>query len=231
MLHFLRGIACVTRSIGLTLVLMAGTTTAALATDTPSFNNGDCWQSGTPTTCTWNHIGVKGAVYFRAIDNFTGQGYGSYSTPIHAAVNAWNNSPGPQYYSFTAHANDVWQYINVSQSGQHGLTDSLTGITWLCDYITRNCSDAYPSSPVEIWYSNIYLNSSKLNALGPNAIQSAAGHESGHGMGLAHNSSDSNSIMWPNLPGNLVPDSSDWGIYPGCTSGGHGTNCIYGNGD
>lgn len=212
------------------VALLIGTSTiAALANnDTPSFNNGDCWQAGTNTTCTWNHINVKGSVYFRAIDNYTAEGYGTYDVPIHTAVSAWNSSPGPQYYSFTAHANDVWQYINVSRSGNYGLTDSLTGITWLCDYRTRACSDTYPSNPVEIWYTNLYLNATTLDPLGPNAKQSAAGHESGHGMGLWHNSLDSSSIMWPNLPGNLVPDASDWGSSPGCANGGHGTRCIYG---
>lgn len=213
-----------------TAMLIGGTTIAAFASnDTPSFNNGDCWQPGTNTTCTWNHINVKDSVYFRAIDNFTSQGYASWSTPIHAAVNAWNSAPGPQYYSFTAHANDVWQYINVSYSGSHGLTDDYTGMTWLCDYRkTPSCSNAPPTNPVQIWYSQMYLNATRLSTMGANAIQSATAHESGHGMGLAHNPLDSSSIMWPNLPGNLVPDASDWGLSPGCANGGHGTRCIYG---
>lgn len=212
----------------ITLLLGVSAVGGLANNDTPSYNNGDCWQAGTNTTCTWNHLSIKGAVYFRAIDNFTGQGYAAYSTPIHAAVNAWNSAPGPQYYSFTAHSNDVWQYINVSHSGSNGLTDSLTAITWLCDYQTKACGDVYPSNPVEIWYTNLYLNATRLDTMGANAIQSATAHESGHGMGLWHNSVDSSSIMWPNLPGNLVPDASDWGTSPGCANGGHGTRCIYG---
>jgi hypothetical protein len=217
------GMACSMASL-----LIGVSSLSAFASDTPSYNNGDCWQSGTPTTCTWNHIGVKGAVYFRAIDNYSQYGYVNYDVPVHSAVSGWNSAPGPQYYSFAAHTNDVWQYINVSTSGNHDLNDQLTGITWVCDYITRGCVDHVPSNPAEIWYTNIYLNNSVLPPYGPNGIQSAAGHESGHGMGLYHNTTDSSSIMSTVIPGNLVPDSSDWGQSPGCSNGGHGTRCIYG---
>jgi hypothetical protein len=201
----------------------------AVASDSPSFNNGDCWQVGTPLTCTWNHIGQKGAVYFRAIDQFSSS-RSSYSTPIHSAVNAWNSSPGPQFYSFSPAANDVWIYLSVSSTGNHGLTSGSTAITWICLYTNGSCSDTYPSDPVEIWYSDVYLNTSTLDSAGSSTIQSAAAHESGHGMGLWHNTTDSSSIMWP-YSGPTVPDYSDWGHYPGCSSSGHGTGCIYGWGD
>jgi hypothetical protein len=199
----------------------------ALAADTPSYNNGDCWQAGTPTTCTWNHLNRKGSVYFRAIDRFSVSRPG-WSGAINNAVNAWNSAPGPQYYSFTPAANDVWIYIYATWSGQYGLDANMTAITWLCDYRTGLCSKDYPADPVQIWYVNVYLNWDKLDTLDNNAVQSAAAHESGHGMGLAHNLTDANSVMKPGLPGNLVPNSSDWGYWPGCANGGQGTNCIYG---
>ncbi|OLE55601.1 MAG: hypothetical protein AUG51_02365 [Acidobacteria bacterium 13_1_20CM_3_53_8] len=82
-----------------------------------------------------------------------------------------------------------------------------------------------------IYYTDVYLNHNVLDSQGPSIIQNAVAHESGHGMGLWHNTTDANSVMWPSQSGIGGPDASDWGRYPGCSSGGHGTECIYGWGD
>lgn len=204
---------------------------AVLASNTPSWNQGDCWQPSTPLTCTWNHISQKGIVNFRAIDQFSSS-RPSYSPYVHNGVNAWNDSPGPQNYSFTPASNDVWNYIHVAHTGQYGLQYNNAGITWLCEYQSGTCYDTTPPNPVEIWYSNIYLNTDQLDIVPGSYVQQAAEHESGHAFGLAHNTTDSNSIMWPTDTGNLsAPDGNDWGTYPGCSGGGHGTDCIYGWGD
>lgn len=46
-------------------------------------------------------------------------------------------------------------------------------------------------------------------------------------MGLAHNSTDSGALMWPNYNGDTGPHTPDIGNYPGCSNGGFGLNCIY----
>lgn len=61
--------SCVRRGyLGLLLVAslasVPGATLPVLAADTPSLGGGDCWRTGTPLTCVWNHDGVKGWVYF-----------------------------------------------------------------------------------------------------------------------------------------------------------------------
>jgi hypothetical protein len=101
------------------------------------------------------------------------------------------------------------------------------GFTVICDYNTRSCSSA--NQPYRIWYSTVYVNTSYGDGFGYFTLRYTWGHELGHSMGLWHNSTDSNAIMWPNLYGTIgTPDNSDIGAEPGCSNGGHGLRCIYG---
>ena len=84
---------------------------------------------------------------------------------------------------------------------------------------------------MNIYWTDIYLNHDVLDSKDTAHIQNTFAHESGHGMGLFHNFYDSNAIMYPANTTVGKPDASDWGIYPGCSSGGHGTDCVYGWGD
>jgi len=146
-------------------------------------------------------------------------------------VSAWNNAPGPQYYHWTAYPSDVWIYLNVSTTGNHDLNSNNYGIAWLCIYPGGYCEDRL-SDTADIWYTNVFLNKSTLDPTGSTAaVQWTVAHESGHGMGLAHNDTNSGALMWPNYNGVGGPQGPDWGAYPGCSNGGWGTNCIYGNGD
>jgi hypothetical protein len=84
-----------------------------------------------------------------------------------------------------------------------------------------------------IYWTDVYMNSSVLDfqPIDHAKIQEAFGHESGHGMGLAHNFSDNTSLMYYQVNRVGAPNAHDWGGYPGCLSGAHGTSCIYGWGD
>lgn len=208
--------------------LLTAPISEASAGDTPSLGPGDCWRVGWLKTCTWNWPGRSQNVYFRAIDNFSSL-YPNWKTPAQNAVSAWNSAAGPQYYSFSSHSNDVWIYINTAYTGQYGLTGSNDGITWLCD---RNnyCEDQLNVS-LYIYYANVYLNRSNLNNNSDShTIQNTVAHESGHGMGLAHNS-DSTALMYMYVNSTNGPTSLDIGHYPGCSSSGFGIDCIYGWGD
>lgn len=227
-LRFLRSVAL---SGVLTSALVGPAAILAHAADTPSLGGGDCWRSGTPTTCAWNHAGIQGtSVYFRAIDQFSSS-RPNYRTPADNAVNAWNAAPGPQFYHWASYPNDVWIYLNVSSTGNHGLTSSLAGITWLCPYPSGACESSLTQS-IRFWYSNVYLNTSIVDCTCYSDAdrQHLWAHESGHGMGLAHNVSPSLSLMTDNYSV-VGPQVTDTGKYPGCSNSGFGTNCIYGWGD
>lgn len=84
---------------------------------------------------------------------------------------------------------------------------------------------------MRIYWTDVYLNHNVLDTLVNAQIQYVLAHESGHGMGLWHNTTDSASVMWPYIDTTGGPDASDWGKYPGCSSGGVGMDCIYGWGD
>jgi hypothetical protein len=213
--------------VGAALALYVAAPVVAVASDTPSAQNGDCWQSTTPFTCRVTWLGRSTYVYFRAIDQFSSQRSG-WTTPAQNAVIAWSTAPGPQFYSFSPHTNDTWIYMTYSSTGQHGLLSSYTAITWNCDQ-SSYCTDT--NVAMNIYWSDIYLNHDVLDGRSSAQIQNTFGHESGHGMGLAHNTTDSSSIMWPVQTTIGAPDASDWGTYSGCSSGGHGTDCIYGWGD
>lgn len=172
---------------------------------------------------------------FRAIDNFSAS-RPSYLSPAQNAVTAWNTAPGAQFYSFTPTSNDVWIYINLSTTGNYGLTAGIEGITWLCyRYYVRGlpqvaCEDS-GNQAVNIYYASIYLNTDADDGDSQQRLQEVIGHESGHGMGLAHNKTDSSSLMWPSANSTGAPAAPDWGHYPGCSNSGFGTYCIYGVGD
>src|SRR2546427_8803012 len=86
------------------------------ANNTEGADAGDCWKSDTPLMCrnTWST--TRPFVYFRAIDQFSGDEPG-WTTSAQQAVSNWNSAPGPQYYSFTARANDTWVYLKTGHTG------------------------------------------------------------------------------------------------------------------
>ncbi len=214
------------KSVVVAALILVAQPMLALAGDTPSLGQGDCWQPTTPYTCrtSWNHFGV---IYFRAIDRYSSL-EPSWTTSVNNAVNAWNNAPGPQFYSFTARSGDTWIYLNTALSGQHGVTDSMYGLTWNCTS-GGYCSDV--DQAIYAGWSDVYFNYPKIDAAvaggSKTIIQETAAHESGHGMLLAHNTTNSGSLMWTSVNGVTTPQSTEWGIFPGCSSGGHGTRCIY----
>lgn len=211
----------------LALCLAVPGTVVALAADTPSYGNGDCWRNGTPQTCRVTWIGPSQPVYFRAVDQFSGSRSG-WKAPAQDAVNNWTNAPGPQYYSFTPTSNDTWIYLNYSWTGDHGLQSGFYGLTWNCD---RNSYCVDTNTAMNIWYTNVYLNHDMLDSASSGVITEVVAHESGHGMALWHNTTDHLSLMWASINYQTVPQPSDIGVYPGCSNGGVGMNCIYGWGD
>jgi hypothetical protein len=220
-------------AIGVSLGLSVGMCgiIAFASNDTPSLGNGDCWRPSTPTTCTKGHLSIKGTpVFFRAIDQFSSI-RPSYLAPAQNAVTDWNNAPGPQFYSWTPRSGDVYTYLNVSTTGNYGLGATNGGITWLCPPRPAGC-ESDTTRPVVIWYSNVYLNMSLIDGRNYTAsdIQHLWSHESGHAMGLSHNTSGYFSVMTDDYSV-TSPTNLDIGAYPGCSNGGFGMNCIYGYGD
>ncbi len=71
--------------------------------------NGDCWQAQTPLMCRTTYTGRGSLIYMRIIDQLGGD------TELHnradEACNNWNTTPGPQYCSWNATANDTWTYL------------------------------------------------------------------------------------------------------------------------
>jgi hypothetical protein len=208
------------------------------AADTPTMGGvnggavgGDCWQSTTPTTCTWNHLTQKGAVYIRLVPNTSFTNSGSlYVNAATSAAAEWTTNGGPAFVQYNSpHNNDVWTYLNSWAQG----TALPFGTTYICDYNYRaSCTPnvATGDNPIDIYYSNVWMN---VRAAGMPLNQAqltwVLAHEVGHSMGLAHNTADTYSVMHQsNSPLTLTPDSSDIGHYPGCVNGGAGLNCIYG---
>jgi len=68
------------------------------------------------------------------------------------------------------------------------------------------------------------------NGITQSDLQHVWAHESGHGMGLGHNTSGFSSVMTDDFSV-IGPTSSDTGQLPGCAGRGFGINCIYGYGN
>lgn len=216
------------RSIALVLVFAVTSARPAMAADTPTLaNNGDCWQPNTNLWCRNAWPGRNKLIYFRAIDRFSGQ-YPAWLAPARAAVSAWNSAPGPQLYSFTAHSGDTWVYLWYAYTGQHGLVSpAQVAVTYNCD--SSGCYSDSTRPGIYQW-SDIYFNADAMPRESPAQQQNAFAHESGHAMGLWHNPS-SNTLMYWAITTIGGPTSSDIGHKPGCQSGGHGVNCVFGWGD
>lgn len=224
-------------AIAIAIQIAGATTVGAAGTDTPSLPyrngiaaNGDCWQGTTPLICRYGWPGKSNYIHFRAVDQFSAQRSG-WRTDANNAVNAWNTAPGPQFYSFTPFSPDTWIFLNYSFTGDHGLANNMYGLTWNCN--KSNYCDSTGTVGMAIYWTDVYMNSSRLDfvPIDHALIRETFGHESGHGMGLAHNLNDNASLMYYTVNHVGSPNAHDTGIYPGCTSGGHGTGCIYGWGD
>jgi hypothetical protein len=201
------------------------------ANNTESYGNGDCWRVGTPATCRNTWSGRSMPIYFRAIDQFSDL-RPSWMTGAQAAVNAWNNAPGPQYYSFTPRSNDTWVYLSDSYTGSNGIGPNTRGITWNCRQGVP-CDRLIPAdeSLIAQW-TDVYFNRALLDGNSNESIQRTFAHESGHAMLLRHNTADSTSLMTDTFnPSYRVPNGNDIGAYPGCAGGGFGIRCIYGDGN
>jgi hypothetical protein len=197
---------------------------------------GDCWRPGTPWTCVHTWSGRSAAVYFRAIDQFSSS-EPNWLTGASAAVSAWNNAPGPQYYSFTPSSNDTWVFLKTTRTGQNGIPPGRNDVAG----ISSNCNTYMPGGPcfqdyrpMNAEWSEVYINRDYFaNCTYPacNAnLQHVFADESGHAMMLAHNPLDVDAIMYPsNDPRTQFPNANDIGANPDCYGGGFGMRCIYGS--
>lgn len=71
-----------------------------------------------------------------------------------------------------------------------------------------------------LYWTDIYLNHNEMNGETNAHLQNIFGHESGHGMGLFHNTTTTNSLMYATLSNIGSPQAVDLGAYPGCSGGG-----------
>ena len=140
------------------------------------------------------------------------------------AIDNWNNAPGPQYYSYTGRANDTWIYIAGDHPGHQGLASNTYGMTWNCD-TNGYCYNRLDHATWIKW-SNVVINEDAAASHSTNILIEGVAHESGHAMGLAHNSTDSRALMYPVDDGTvLAPTAHDIGSSPPCA--GWGLRCIY----
>jgi len=203
--------------------------------DTESYGGGTCWR-GAPVTC--KNKWTRGAVYFRAVDQFS-SAESTWLAPARAAVSAWNGAPGPQWYSFTPRTanDDTFIYLKAAHDGDPntGLNGSFYAVTWQCT--PGFCTPDAGQAGIYVW-TNVFFSHEQIDNGNPGggplpqaSIQFVFLHESGHGMLLAHNPLDLNSVMYNAANSNLVvPSSTDIGNLSGCDAGGMGLACIYGSG-
>ena len=156
-------------------VALYSSNTATAGPDTIAFNGGDCWRSGTVSTCFSNWGGKSATTAFRAIDQ-TGGVYGSYpSSWISTAVSNWDNAAGTLRYNYcdtnksnctyTPLANDIYVYIKTlpTNSSVYGFTmpAAADGVTFACNTSgTPNACNSGWGHPIQ--WAEIYINSSNL---------------------------------------------------------------------
>jgi hypothetical protein len=204
---------------------LGGGAVLAVGSDTPM--KGNCWQTGVTYWCRSSWAGKSNYIYFRAIDEFSGA-QPTWVAPAQNAVLAWSNAPGPQFYRWTSGNNYI--YLWPSNTGYHSLTSNIFALTYNC-VSGGYCSAAEDQPGLRVQWSDVYFNQDvMINDTAAN-IQHIFAHESGHAMGLKHNLTDPNAVMYLASFAALGPNSHDIGAYPGCASGGNGVNCIYGWGD
>lgn len=191
------------------------------------------------TTCQYPCKSTN--IYFRAWNGYSSR-QPLWDAAITPAVSAWN--VGPITYSFNAGPNMTWTYIYASFPGDTTypydtcgsyLNSTVPGVT-----VDFNQSGAATSDwqALNIYYTQVCLNQNLLSPGGTD-VTNAAAHELGHTVGLAHNPSDTTSIMYPSQTQVQAPNNNDiGGPAPGCpnrdaTYGGYGGGvmCIYGWGD
>lgn len=202
---------------------------SVLAADTPTIGpSGDCWQTGTPYWCRTHWPGRSTTITFQAIDDFSSSRPGWLSS-AQTAVSNWASAPGPQWYTWSASSAYNKIYLHYSSTGSYGLTSSTLAITWNCT-AGGYCNDTDNQAGMNVDWSDIYLNHNLLDGQTTTHVTNVFAHESGHAMGLYHNTSSS-SLMYPYVSNITTPASMDIGGFPGCSSGGAGVRCVYGSGD
>jgi hypothetical protein len=190
--------------------------------DTPAFTwtgVGTCWTGAQLCRNTWS--GQHQSIYFRAIDQFSSNSSwnSSWTTQVQNAVNAWNQAPGPQWYSFTPHTNDTWNYITASNGGpgnEYGVGTNYYANGQPCG----GCTGVVEWTQIVLFIPTIQG--------GPqNIVAQTVAHESGHAMLLGHNPVTASALMYPQQNGNTGPTGYDLGT-DGCQYGGFGVFCVYG---
>jgi hypothetical protein len=197
---------------------------------TPSLGGGDCWRQsiGVPKTCRTSWRGRGWAMNFRLFDDFDPVCqcyYWYYNADIGRDV--WNRVPGPQWVYWNSSPAESWIRLKYSWEGDHHNTDRTGAVTWNCNEVGA-CTDL--SQPMNIQWSDIYLNATVLNANNNFTFQNTVAHEIGHAMGLYHNPSDTNSAMWAVVDRTrlVLPPLSDYGGDGDCGIAPSGIRCIYG---
>lgn len=183
---------------------------------------GDCWKGGTPLWC--RRVWVQGqSLHVKLIDRFS-DARPAWRNLAEDSRNRWTRANGPQVLSWNTQANDTWIYLSDVADGEHG-TVGLLGITWNCD-INSFCSAA--NIAMNVWWTDIYLNRTEMDATSNVGREWTFSHEIGHSLGLYHHL-DLARLMNPFQVNVLGPTNpGDLGTLPPCSvANGGGVRCVY----
>jgi hypothetical protein len=187
---------------------------------TPVINCRETWTNDT------SKLNVK------LIDQFSPT-YSYLYAPAAAAGASWNAAiSGRMYMSFGTQANETYVYLKTGTNGQYYLGAGVYGIHSPCTHISCYLGS---SAPMNVWYSEVYVNVSELATSTVWLRQWAFAHELGHALMLTHHTSGTNALMYDYPVGNPTgingPVALDVGhSSPICRADKTtwGARCIYG---
>lgn len=138
------------------------------------------------------------------VDYYIMPGASGYTSLINAAANNWVNTgfgynPIYMYQTTNFNASNMDIY-DADTYASYMTANGIDGMTLYVDVRTSGHVDVDPTQ--SFWdYGKIYLNQNYFNGYSNTVKQGVIAHEMGHVMALAHNTSTTDSLMWPYTDG------------------------------